>query len=57
MKRRHLTPEEDKAKGPKFLTHFRVERITTLIGDGEQGSPRIKNAYHVRAVGCLKISE
>src|SRR5512136_450297 len=23
MKRRHLTPEEDKAKGPKFLVHFR----------------------------------
>ena len=37
MKRRHLTPEEDEAKGPKFLTHFRVERITTLIGDGETG--------------------
>jgi hypothetical protein len=37
MKRRHLTPEEDEAKGPKFLTHFRVERINPLIGDGETG--------------------
>lgn len=31
------TPEEDEAKGPKFLTHFRVERIIPLIGDGETG--------------------
>jgi hypothetical protein len=37
MKRRHLTPEEDAAKGPKFLTHFRVERMLPLIGDGETG--------------------
>jgi len=37
MKRRHLTPEEDKAKGPMFLTHFRVERILPLIGDAETG--------------------
>jgi hypothetical protein len=41
MKRRHLSPEEDEAKGPKFLTHFRVERIIPLIGDGETGlTPR-----------------
>lgn len=37
MKRRHLTPEADEAKGPKFLTHFRVEIILPLIGDGETG--------------------
>jgi len=37
MKRRHLTREEDEAKGPKFLTHFRVEKILPLIGDGETG--------------------
>ena len=37
MKRRHLTPEEDEAKSPKFLIHFRVERILPLIGDGETG--------------------
>jgi len=37
MKRRHLTPEEDKAKGPKFLIHFRVDRILPLIGEGDTG--------------------
>jgi hypothetical protein len=37
MKRRHLTPEEDKAKGPKFLVFFEVEMIVPLIGDGETG--------------------
>jgi len=41
MTRQQLTPEEDEAKGPKFLTHFRVERILPLIGDGETGiTPR-----------------
>jgi Pyridoxamine 5'-phosphate oxidase len=35
MKRRHLTREEDEAKGPKFLIHFRVEKILPLIGDEE----------------------
>jgi len=35
MKRRHLTHEEDEAKGPKFLMHFRVEKILPLIGDGK----------------------
>jgi len=35
MKRRHLTPEEDEAKGPKFLTHFRVDKILPLIGEGD----------------------
>ena len=37
MKRRHLNAEEDEARGPKFLTHFRVERILPLIGDEETG--------------------
>ncbi|MHB8880468.1 MAG: pyridoxamine 5'-phosphate oxidase family protein [Thermodesulfovibrionales bacterium] len=37
MKRRHLTPEEDDARGPKFLICFRVERILPLIGDGDPG--------------------
>lgn len=41
MTRRHLTREEDEAKGPKFLMHFRVERILPLIGDGDAGiTPR-----------------
>jgi hypothetical protein len=37
MTRRHLTAEEDKAKGPKFLVHFRVDRILPLIGEGDTG--------------------
>jgi hypothetical protein len=35
MTRRDLTPDEDKAKGPKFLVHFSIERILPLIGSGE----------------------
>lgn len=35
MRRRHLSPEEDKAKGPKFLVHFSVEKILPLIGGGD----------------------
>ena len=37
MKRQSLTPEEDKAKGPKFLVYFQVNAILPLIGDGESG--------------------
>lgn len=32
MTRRNLTPEEDKAKGPKHLVYFSVEKILPLIG-------------------------
>jgi hypothetical protein len=35
MTRRHLTPEQDKAKGPKFLVYFSLEKILPLIGSGE----------------------
>lgn len=35
MTRRHLTPEEDRAKGPKFLVHFMIEKALPLIGSGE----------------------
>ncbi len=35
LKRRWLTPEEDRAKGPKFLVIFRVDRELPLIGGGE----------------------
>ena len=35
MTRGNLTPEEDKAKGPKYLVHFTVEKILPLIGSGE----------------------
>ena len=35
MTRRSLTPEEDKAKGPKFLVQFSIEKTLPLIGSGE----------------------
>jgi hypothetical protein len=35
MTRRHLSPEEDKAKGDKFLVRFRVGKVLTLIGGEE----------------------
>lgn len=35
MTRRHLTPEQDKAKGSKFLVYFTLEKILPLIGRGE----------------------
>jgi len=35
MTRGSLTPEEDKAKGPKYLVHFKVGKILPLIGSGK----------------------
>lgn len=35
MTRRHLTPEEDLAKGDKFLVRFKVNRVLSLIGGEE----------------------
>jgi hypothetical protein len=35
LTRRHLTPEEDRAKGPKHLVSFAVEKILPLIGSGD----------------------
>jgi hypothetical protein len=32
MTRRSLTAAEDKAKGPKFLVYFKVEKVLRLIG-------------------------
>jgi len=32
LMRRHLTPEEDQARGPTFLVSFAVEKILPLIG-------------------------
>ena len=37
MTRRHLSPEEDRAKGPKHLVIFRVDEILPLIGDSAAG--------------------
>ena len=35
MTRRHLSPEEDKAKGKKFLVRFKVDKALSLIGGQE----------------------
>jgi len=35
LRRRWLTPEEDRAKGPKYLVMFRVDKEIPLIGGGE----------------------
>lgn len=32
MTRRCLTPEEDAAKGPKYLVYFTIEKVLKLIG-------------------------
>ena len=37
MTRRHLTPEQDREKGAKFLVYFSLEKILPLIGSGETG--------------------
>lgn len=34
MTRRHLPPDEDKARGPKFIVYFAVTRTLPLIGSG-----------------------
>ncbi|HBI16342.1 MAG TPA: pyridoxamine 5'-phosphate oxidase [Desulfobulbaceae bacterium] len=35
MTRRRLSPEEDAAKGPKFVVYFRVEKALPLVGGNE----------------------
>jgi len=35
MTRSWLSPQEDKAKGPKHLVHFKIEKILQLIGSGQ----------------------
>lgn len=37
MTRRHLSHEEDRAKGPKHLVFFRVDNILPLIGNSATG--------------------
>ncbi|OIP48998.1 MAG: pyridoxamine 5'-phosphate oxidase [Deltaproteobacteria bacterium CG_4_10_14_3_um_filter_60_8] len=37
MTRRHLSPAEDQAKGPKYVVYFQVEKILPLIGAGDPG--------------------
>jgi len=35
MTRSWLSPQEDTAKGPKHLVHFKIEKILQLIGSGQ----------------------
>ncbi|MDD3620097.1 MAG: pyridoxamine 5'-phosphate oxidase family protein [Desulfobulbaceae bacterium] len=35
MSRRSLSPEEDRARGEKFLVRFKVDRVLNLIGGEE----------------------
>jgi hypothetical protein len=37
MTRRNLSPEEDKAAGPKHIVYFSPEKILTLVGPNEVG--------------------
>lgn len=39
LTRRHLTPDEDQALGPKFIVYFSIEKIVKLVGDA---SPDLK---------------
>jgi hypothetical protein len=41
MTRSGLSPQEDKATGPKHLVHFRIEKILQLIGS-EQADIKIR---------------
>lgn len=35
LRRRHLSPEEDAALGPKFVVFFKIERELPLVGPGD----------------------
>ena len=35
MTRRNLSPEEDKAAGPKHIVYFNLEKILSLVGGNE----------------------
>jgi hypothetical protein len=37
LTRRHLSAEEDRAKGPKHLVTFAVRKVLPLVGGGEPG--------------------
>jgi hypothetical protein len=39
MTRRHLTPEEDRQKGPKHLVVFKVDKVLPLVGTAKTGIP------------------
>lgn len=42
LSRRHLSPEEDKARGPKSLVYFTVEKIVALVGGREIDADNIE---------------
>lgn len=35
LARRHLPPDEDRAKGPQFIIYFEIIRTLPLVGSGE----------------------
>jgi len=35
MTRRNLTPEKNKAAGPKHIVYFNLEKILSLVGGNE----------------------
>lgn len=39
MSRRHLPPDEDKARGPKFIVYFEITKILPLVGTGKEHIP------------------
>lgn len=39
MSRRHLPPDEDKARGPKFIVYFEITRTLPLVGTGAEHLP------------------
>ncbi len=56
MTRRSLSPEEDGAKGPKFLVYFEVEKILNLIGGEDSPSRALRVAFDrmVFVSGCCQ---
>ena len=36
MSRRRLPPDEDKAKGPKFIVYFEITKTLPLVGTGKE---------------------
>jgi len=36
MTRRHLPPDEDRARGPKFIVYFEITKTLPLVGTGKE---------------------
>ncbi|NTV13032.1 MAG: pyridoxamine 5'-phosphate oxidase family protein [Desulfobulbaceae bacterium] len=41
LTRRHLSPEEDQALGPKFIVYFQIEKVLALVGDHSPFPPTV----------------